>query len=123
MKNIFIYLSFIFVVVVIYGFVFSIGSQTTNDDGKTIFVDQKCISCHSVKSVELILRKKDATDLSTIGKTRNEEFLKKYLSKEIKIDDKPHKFTFKGTEEQLKILSNWLASLKVSKPEKPTKVD
>lgn len=115
MKHLFIYLLFIFSIVIVYGFVFSIGQTDSADDGKSIFIEQKCTSCHSISVQDIISKKKDATDLSLIGKSRDEAFLIQYLKKEVKLDDKLHKSIFKGSDDQLKILAKWLAALKQNK--------
>ncbi len=57
-------------------------------------------------------KKSDAVDLSTVGKDQTEEFLMKYLKKETKLNDKDHKSSFKGSDEDLKILVDWLVTLK-----------
>lgn len=111
MKNIFAYLGIIIVIVALYGFAFTISS---NDDpaGKKIFVDQKCNMCHTVKSVGIESKKSDATDLSNVGAEMKSEDMIKYLKKEMKLNDKDHKTSFKGSDEDLKILVEWLSTLK-----------
>lgn len=111
MKNIVAYLGIIIAIVALYGFAFTISS---NDDpaGKKIFVDQKCNMCHTVKSVGIESKKSDATDLSNVGSEMKSEDMIKYLKKEIKLNDKDHKTSFKGSDEDLKILVEWLSTLK-----------
>ena len=111
MKNILIYIGLIVAIVALYGFAFTIASQG-EDDGKKIFVDNKCNMCHTVKSVGIESKKSDATDLSTVGKDKTTEFLMKYLKKETKLNDKDHKSSFKGTDDELKTLVDWLLTLK-----------
>lgn len=111
MKNNFVYILFILAVLIFYGLSFN--NITSKEDGKKIFVDQKCISCHSVKSLDLISKKKDATDLSSGSKSWTAEFLTQYLKKEVKLDGKLHKSVFKGTDDQLKTLIDWLLAFRV----------
>jgi cytochrome c5 len=111
MKNILIYIGLVVTIVALYGFAFSITSQG-NDDGKKVFVDSKCNMCHTVKSAGIESKKSDATDLSTVGKDKTTEFLMKYLKKETKLNDKDHKSSFKGSEDELKTLVDWLLTLK-----------
>lgn len=111
MKNIIAYLGVIIVIVALYGFAFTISS---NDDpqGKKIFVDQKCNMCHTVKSVGIESKKSDATDLSNVGAEMKSEDMIKYLKKEMKLNNKDHKTAFKGSDEDLKKLVEWLSTLK-----------
>jgi hypothetical protein len=71
--------------------------------------------CHTVTTEGVESKKSDAVDLSTVGKDKTEEFLLKYLKKETKLNDKDHKSSFKGSEEDLKILVDWLLTLKGEK--------
>jgi mono/diheme cytochrome c family protein len=114
MKNIAAFLSFVFAIVILFGFTFSINGNS-EPDGKKIFVDKKCGTCHSVTSQDLTSKKKDASDLSDAGEKGNAEFMAKYLTKKEKIDGKEHKAAWKGTDEELKTLSEWLAGLKPEK--------
>jgi cytochrome c5 len=111
MKNIIIYLSLIVTIVALYGFAFTLGSNP-DTDGKQVFIDSKCSMCHTVTSADITSKKSDATDLSTVGKDKTEEFLLKYLKKEAKLNDKDHKSTFKGSDDDLKKLVSWLLTLK-----------
>jgi uncharacterized protein YxeA len=111
MKNILIYLGLVVTIVALYGFAFTIAYEK-NDDGKKVFVDNKCNMCHTVTVAGIESKKSDATDLSVVGKDRTVEFLTKYLKKEAKLNDKDHKSSFKGTDEDLTILVEWLSTLK-----------
>uniref|UniRef100_A0A832DI44 Cytochrome c n=1 Tax=Ignavibacterium album TaxID=591197 RepID=A0A832DI44_9BACT len=111
MKNIIAYLSIIIAIVALYGFAFTISS---NDDpaGKKIFIDNKCNMCHTVKSAGIESKKSDATDLSNAGAEMKAEDMIKYLKKEMKLNNKDHKTAFKGSDEDLKKLVEWLSTLK-----------
>jgi hypothetical protein len=111
MKNILIYLGLVITIVALYGFAFTIADEKS-DDGKKVFVDNKCNMCHTVTVAGIESKKSDATDLSVVGKDRTTEFLTKYLKKEAKLDDKDHKSSFKGTDEDLAKLVDWLSTLK-----------
>lgn len=106
-KSIFVTLVATFLVV---GFVFA----QTPKSGKDIFTDSKCNTCHSVTSQGIASKQADKyPDLSKIGEKKIAvETLKKYLLKEEKINDKNHAVKFKGTDEDLTILVNWLNTLK-----------
>jgi cytochrome c5 len=111
MKNVLIYLGLVVTIVALYGFAFTIADQSS-DDGKKVFIDNKCNMCHTVTSAGIESKKSDATDLSKVGKDRTVEFLTKYLKKETKLNDKDHKASYKGTDEDLTKLVQWLSTLK-----------
>jgi mono/diheme cytochrome c family protein len=113
MKNIALFMLLIVTIVFLYGFSFSI--QAAPQDGKKLFTEKKCQSCHTVTSEGIESKKKDASDVSNVGAEHNAEFLAKYLLKKEKIDGKEHKAAWKGTDEELKTLTEWLATLKTEK--------
>lgn len=88
------------------------------DAGKTIFKASKCSTCHAVKSQSIVkgsgdgTEGKDAPDLSGVGTKHTAAWMTKYLLKKETIDDKKHLKKFKGTDDELETLSNWLATLK-----------
>jgi hypothetical protein len=111
MKNLFVYILLVFAIVGLFAFAYSFAQEEVTGD--KIFVEKKCGTCHSVESSNITSKKKDAVDLSDTGKERTADFFNKYLNKQEKINDKEHKTAFKGTEAELKVLSEWLAGLKV----------
>jgi hypothetical protein len=110
MKNAVIYLTFILVIVFLFGYAYSFNLQ--NGDGKTLFEEKKCNMCHSVESAGIVSKKKDAKDLSTVGDNYDAGFFAKFLVKEEKIDGKEHKTSMKGTAEEIKTVAEWLSLLK-----------
>jgi mono/diheme cytochrome c family protein len=98
--------------------------------GKDIFLKYKCNKCHTIKAqnIEPILKeekgeeeeeekgekgKKKITDLSGVGLKRNAEWIKGYLLKKEKNEEgKKHKPKWKGTNDELKTVSEWLAQQK-----------
>jgi cytochrome c5 len=111
MKDTVLYVLFISAIVALFAFAFSF-SQDKGLDGKTVFVDSKCTTCHSVSSMEITSKKDEAVDLSNAASLGDADFLKSYLMKETKINDKEHKLKFKGSDEELKSLVDWLLTLK-----------
>jgi cbb3-type cytochrome oxidase cytochrome c subunit len=102
-------------------------------DGKSIFVTSKCNSCHAIES-QKISAKKDSTavdtteakqakegksrkapDLGGVGVERTADWIIKYLQKLETIAGKKHMKKFKGTDDELKTLAAWLATLKDEK--------
>jgi hypothetical protein len=98
--------------------------------GKDIFLKYKCNKCHTIKAqnIEPILKeekgeeeeeekeekgKKKITDFSGIGLKRNAEWIKGFLLKKEKNEEgKKHKPKWKGTNDELKTVSEWLAQQK-----------
>ncbi|MBZ0199026.1 MAG: cytochrome c [Ignavibacteriaceae bacterium] len=110
MKNLTLYMLFILAVIALYGFAYSIPMEDVS--GEKIFVDNKCTMCHSVSASEITSKKKDAADLSKLSNVLTADFLTKYLKKEEAIDGEKHKVTFKGTEEDLNKMVEWLLTFK-----------
>jgi len=79
--------------------------------GKDLFQNAKCGMCHGIESEKLTTKGK-APDLSNVGAEKKADWITKYLKKEEKLNDKVHTIAFKGTDDELKTLSNWLATLK-----------
>lgn len=111
MKNIVAYLLFVFTIVALYGFAFS-NPVLDDPPGKTIFVNNKCNTCHSIQTQGVTTKKTNPVDLSTIGKSYKADFLMKYLQKTEKINNKNHPAAWKGTDPDLETLTKWLGTLK-----------
>jgi cytochrome c553 len=107
-------------ILLVFGYIQFTNAQDTPaaaKDGKTVFTEAKCITCHAilVEKIETT-SKKSNPDLSGIGAKHDAAFLTKYLNKEEKINDKSHPMKFKGEAADLEILATWLASLKTPVP-------
>ena len=91
------------------------GQEAPKDpEGKTIFVANKCNSCHSIESVGLKKKpNQKPPDLSNVGSERNAEWIMKYVQKKETIDGVKHLKAFTGKAEELKTLAGWLESLKI----------
>ena len=111
MKNILLYIAFISVIVIMFGFAFSF-SQSDEPAGQKIFIDNNCSKCHSVETMQLVSTGKKPIDLSNVGSKYNAEFLSKYLMKAEKLNEKNHPINFKGQPEELNSLVDWLTQLK-----------
>lgn len=87
-------------------------------DGKQTFLDNNCNRCHSVSAhdIEATVQSESmrGSDLSDVGKNRDAEWLEKYLQKEVELDGKTHRSTFRGSDEDLQTIAEWLAEQKGS---------
>ena len=98
-------------------FVLALAGQTYSQDaeaGKKVFTDSKCNMCHSVESAAITKATPGGkvVDLSNTGANHTAEWFEKYLKKLETVNEKKHMKEFTGKEEDLKALSQWLASLK-----------
>jgi len=79
--------------------------------GKDLFQNAKCGMCHAVESEKLASKGK-APDLSNVGAEKKADWIAKFITKKEKLNGKEHGMAFKGTDDELKTVSTWLASLK-----------
>jgi len=110
-------------------FVLWTGTARAEKSGKELFLEKKCNNCHSIDSEKIAKKEEPAEeeegeeaggeeedktpDLSGVGKKHDADWLTKWLKKEVKNDDgKKHKKKFKGSDEELKAIVDYLASLK-----------
>ena len=89
-----------------------------DEAGKKAFLTEKCDQCHSIKTHEIertiASEKMWGPDLSGVGLTRDAEWMEKFTLKEVELDGKNHKNTFKGTKKSLATITAWLAEQKAA---------
>ncbi len=84
-------------------------------DGKALFTDtHKCNMCHAVPAADIAAKTKSekmkGADLG--GKIEGElAEIAAYVRKKGELDGKTHKKPFKGTDEELQAIVDWLGSL------------
>jgi len=87
--------------------------EKEEDPGKTIFKNNKCQSCHSIEAAGMKKKpNQKPPDLSAVGSKHEAAFLAAFLKKKEAINDKKHAISFKGSDEELETLVQWLVSLK-----------
>lgn len=94
-------------------------------DGKTIFLENKCNSCHSVAALKIEKKKGEEAeksddkvkppDLSSVGLERKADWMGRFLMKKEALDGEKHKKLWKGSEADLKTLTGWLETQKAPK--------
>jgi hypothetical protein len=109
------------VIIAVFAGLIAIGatsSTITALDGKTIFKDNKCTNCHTIKA-QAVERTGTAEnteakppDLSGVGTKHDAAWITKWLMKEETQNGKKHLKKFKGSDDDLQILAKWLSGLK-----------
>ena len=87
--------------------------------GKEIFLAQKCNTCHTIDSQKIARTstsdKMKGPDLSNVGGEHLAPWIAQWLKKEVAATDgKKHMPTWKGTDAEMKTLTDWLSTLKKS---------
>ena len=93
-------------------------APAAEQDGKALFTDvHKCNMCHAVPAAGIEAKTKSKTmkggDLGGKIDTELAE-IAAYVRKEAEIDGKTHKKPFKGTDEELQAIIDWLGSLEAA---------
>jgi cytochrome c551/c552 len=87
-------------------------------DGKALFLENKCNMCHSIDSQKIAKtsEKMKGPDLSNAGGglVESADWAKKFLEREVQMNGKNHTREWKGTDEDLNAIVEWLMSLKTS---------
>jgi len=101
-------------IVVFFALLFASLTTAEEKSGKDIFVNSKCNSCHAIKSQDIDSKMASKyPDLSNFGNEKLEaDFVKKFINKEVDLNGKKHAVKFKGSDEELTTLVDWLLALK-----------
>lgn len=89
-------------------------------DAKALFVDtHKCNMCHGVAAADIEAKTKSekmmGPDLSGFKTDKDMAEIAAFIRKEADLDGESHKKEFKGTDEELKAIVDWLGSLEAQK--------
>lgn len=80
--------------------------------GQEIFLAKKCNLCHAVSTVGIEAKTKleamAGPDLKGVASRHEAAWIGSYLQKECELNGAQHKNKFKGTDEELKTLIDWL---------------
>ena len=89
------------------------GTTAAFADGKQAFLDNNCNRCHAVSSHDIEATAKSASmhgpDLSATGKDRDAGWFEQYLAKEVDVDGKKHRSTYRGNDDDRRAIAEWLA--------------
>ncbi len=87
----------------------------SQDAGKEAFLTNNCNRCHAIESQQIEAtvqsRRVRGPDLSQLEERRDAPWLKQYLEKELQANDRDHSVAWTGSDEDLKDIASWLASL------------
>lgn len=80
--------------------------------GRQVLTDQKCNLCHSISAAGIEAKttseKLKGPDLTGVGEKHQAAWLAQYLKKEVEQNGKAHMKPFKGSDEELQSLIDWL---------------
>lgn len=84
--------------------------------GKQIFLSERCNLCHSVSSAGIKAKAKSESmrgpDLTGASADKDPAWLAGYLRQKVRKDGELHKRGFKGSDEELQALVDWLLEQK-----------
>lgn len=104
------------------GVVASVGEPTTalaqervEDPGMKVFTEQ-CSLCHGVASAEIKPKTEDeegqGPDLGGLAEKTDSQSIMAFVNQEGALDGKRHRHEFKGSDEELQVLVDWLLKQK-----------
>jgi len=89
-------------------------ADSTSSDGASMFVSQKCQTCHSVSTAGIEAKVKKGPmagpDLAVAAKRHDAEWIQAFVKGKEQLDGKKHKKPFKGSDDDLKTVVDWLLS-------------
>ena len=110
-------LAVVFVVLVTLGLLGSFTSagvafQVDDETGKAAFADNGCARCHSIEAqnieATISLEAMRGPDLGQVGTTHDADWVVAYVKREETRDGNRHRAPYGGTDEDLRLLSEWL---------------
>jgi cytochrome c2 len=91
------------------------GGATEPPAGQRVFLAQQCNFCHAVSTRGIESKAKSKAlagpDLAGLAERREVPKLGPYLQQQAALDGKKHKKGFKGSDEELQTLLDWLGGL------------
>jgi len=96
--------------------IFTATSVAGEQGGPAVFKAKKCNTCHSVSTAGIKATTKSSKmsgpDLVNLAETYKADWISAYVRKEADLDGKNHKKPFKGSDEELQVLVDWLLEQK-----------
>lgn len=86
--------------------------QADGDEGQVAFLENGCARCHSIETQDIeatiTLEAMRGPDLGQIGTARDADWIVAYVKREETQDGDRHRAPYGGTDEDLRLLSEWL---------------
>jgi hypothetical protein len=93
----------------------SVAAANSGEAGKAAFLSNKCDRCHAVASQgierDAKSKKQRGSDLGEVGAARDADWLRRYIRKQVQLEDKDHAVAWKGSNAELEALIAWLDAL------------
>ena len=98
-----------------------VAADEAQEPGKAEFLAQKCETCHSVSTQDIAhtgkVEKLLGPDLAGVGDRHEASWMVAYVQREkVGENGKKHLKPFKGTDEELQAIVDWLATLTAETP-------
>jgi cytochrome c551/c552 len=86
------------------------------DDGKLVFTSKNCDTCHSVSTagIKAKIESLKGPDLVDLAKKFDAEKLSAFICKQAAVEGEEHGREFKGSDEEKRVLVEWLLEQKKS---------
>lgn len=84
----------------------------SGEDGKAIFLAQKCDMCHSVSTAGIESKNSKKDLVNVVVPPHDAAWVKQFLHKQADLDGKKHMKQFAGTDPELDALVSFLAAQK-----------
>ena len=90
-------------------------SQADPDEGKAAYSENGCARCHSVETQDIeatiSVERMRGPDLSHIGSEHDPDWIVGWVKRELTVDDTRHTAPYRGSDDDLQALAQWLATL------------
>ena len=98
-------------------FALSVNAGThAQTDGQVAYTEAGCARCHSVDVADIeatVAERMRGPDLGTVGTDHDAAWVVAVLQQETELDSGPHRARFRGSDDQLRAVADWLVGLKL----------
>ena len=84
------------------------------DPGEAAYTEAGCARCHAVEARDIestVSERLRGRDLGAVGADHDAPWVVAVVKREIEVDGRPHRAPFRGSDEQLAALAEWLVGL------------
>lgn len=116
LKNMFAPALFVGLLALLVAVVIGTPAGAADDAAQKAFMDNGCNKCHAISTLGIEAKikseKMQGPDLAKVGERHDAVWIKKYLLKEVDMNDQMHKAKWDGSETELGAVVEWLAAMK-----------